>query len=196
MGTRLQETDCIHGDTDLTLSHRICFTWCLSSIISSASSSSSVNLWRVCEASFLSAIYFCFDLTSPSFPRPRQTNTSWSWLIWARNFISVSLLITTPYISSLNGCEVEKSRYTLCSIGKYQKIQVLTALVCNFLRPSEWQMQSTVLASTQVASTWFDADRVSYPFADWNGIKRKTTKQKHIHWEKPNSLYSINTVVK
>ena len=80
MGTRLQETDCIHGDTDLTLSHRICFTWCLSSIISSASSSSSVNLWRVCEASFLSAIIFVSTLLVPAFPgRVKQIRPGADW---------------------------------------------------------------------------------------------------------------------
>ena len=83
MGTRLQETDCIHGDTYLTLSHKICFTWCLSSIISSASSSSSVNLWRVCEASFLSAITFVSTLLVPAFPgrvkqmRPGVPGADW-----------------------------------------------------------------------------------------------------------------------
>ena len=131
MGTRLQETDCIHGNTDLTLSHRICFTWCLSSIISSASSSSSVNLWRVCEASFLSAI-FVLTLLVPAFPgHVKQIRPGADW--FGREISSLyhhwSLFRSLPLWPLL---------YYLCTIAKWKYRGIVFVLLVSTKKYKFW----------------------------------------------------------
>ena len=98
------------------------FTWCLSSMISSASSSNSVNFCRVCEASILSAIFKNCLLVPVS--RPGQAFEHWKTHFAQRRQVCIIKQIVArkgTIFRLFSSCHVT-GRYQGIEVDNYQAI--------------------------------------------------------------------------